>query len=349
MKNRIEHLDGLRGLAILLVLFYHVFSRWADRLPYGDDFSLFLFKHGWIGVQLFFLISGFVILMTLERTQTINNFLFKRWLRLFPAMLIASLLIYFTAPFLSDRPAGDPTLRSLVPGISFISSAIWNHYLNITMPTLEGAFWSLYVEAYFYLFIAFVYFKLSKNKITETILTVYLCSFFYCRFFAGENSVDDPIRNFIEHIGFLYYGWFAAGTAFYNYMKTKNNNWFIAGIIISIFSAITLKNPDIDVIVYAIITSLIFALSFKVQILVRILSHKLFTFFGFISYPLYLIHENASISMIIAMGREYPELPSYLYPLLPIAIVIFTAYVITKWLEPKLRRLLNNTLSSNSH
>ncbi|WP_158971672.1 acyltransferase [Paraglaciecola sp. L3A3] len=345
MKNRIEHLDGLRGLAILLVLFYHIFSRWTDRLPYGDEFSLFIFKHGWIGVQLFFLISGFVILMTLERTQTIKKFLFKRWLRLFPAMLIASLLIYVTAQFLSDRPAGDPTLRSLVPGLSFISSAIWNNYLNITMPTMEGAFWSLYVEAYFYVFIAFVYFKLTSNKITECILFIYLCSFIYCRFLAGEDIQEDPIRKFIEHIGFLYYGWFAAGMAFYNYMKSKNEKWFIAGLIIAVFSSITLRNIDIGAIIYAVITSLIFALSFKIQALRTALSFKIFTFLGFISYPLYLIHENASISMIIAIGRAHPDLPNYLHPLLPIVIVILTAYVITKWLEPKLRIVLNHKFS----
>ena len=68
--KRIEFLDGLRGLAILLVIFFHAFVRWPNIVPYGSSYSDFIFfKYGYLGVELFFLISGFVILMSLEKNK----------------------------------------------------------------------------------------------------------------------------------------------------------------------------------------------------------------------------------------------------------------------------------------
>ena len=96
--KRISYLDGHRGIAILLVLLYHAFSRWTELVPYGNDFADFpLFRFGYLGVELFFLISGFVILMTLEKFNSFTEFMYHRWLRLFPAMLICSLFVFFTA------------------------------------------------------------------------------------------------------------------------------------------------------------------------------------------------------------------------------------------------------------
>jgi len=55
----------------------------------SHEFSCY--KFGFFGVQLFFMISGFVILMSLEKTEGFFHFIYKRWIRLFPALLIASL------------------------------------------------------------------------------------------------------------------------------------------------------------------------------------------------------------------------------------------------------------------
>lgn len=342
--QRIEHLDSFRGIAILLVVGYHCFSRWGDILPYGDDYSFFIFNHGWLGVQLFFLISGFVILMTLERTQTIKSFLVKRWLRLFPAMFIASVFIYLSSFALTERPAGDVSLRAIIPGITFISSAIWNNYLNITMPTMEGAFWSLYVEAYFYLFIALVYYKFTKQHVTWVIFTVYLVSVGYLGLINQSLSgSNESISKAIIHFGSIYYGWFSAGTAFYLYTVTEKNRWFFIGIAISTISAFFMDKASANAIVYAIVIAIIFAYSFKLTSFQALLNNRFFLFLGFISYPLYLIHENAMISMIIQMGAMWPNLPNYIYPLIALFIVIAVAVAITA-LEPLLRTWLKRKL-----
>ena len=90
LKKRVKHLDGLRGLAIIAVFGFHLFAE--------DPKSVFLSKifiHGDLGVNLFFLISGFVIFMSLNKSLNFLTFIKKRYFRLFPSMLFASLLYFF--------------------------------------------------------------------------------------------------------------------------------------------------------------------------------------------------------------------------------------------------------------
>ena len=69
-STRLFFLDGLRGIAILLVVLYHSFADWPRELPYHEQYAdIFLFHFGKYGVQLFFIISGFVIAMTLENAK----------------------------------------------------------------------------------------------------------------------------------------------------------------------------------------------------------------------------------------------------------------------------------------
>lgn len=106
-KERIAHLDGFRGLAILLVISYHAFARWPKVTPWTTIYGTFpIFKFGWMGVQLFFVISGYVIFMTLERCTSLSEFIYKRWLRLFPAMLIGTIIVFSSAQIFYKRPAG---------------------------------------------------------------------------------------------------------------------------------------------------------------------------------------------------------------------------------------------------
>jgi peptidoglycan/LPS O-acetylase OafA/YrhL len=59
---RITHLDGLRGIAILWVIAYHAYSRWFDYTNLlSATKNISIFKYGFLGVSLFFMISGFVI------------------------------------------------------------------------------------------------------------------------------------------------------------------------------------------------------------------------------------------------------------------------------------------------
>ena len=80
---RLSQLDAIRGVAALMVVLYHYTMQYQKFL--GVDYGVsFAFPWGWLGVHFFFMMSGFVIFMTLCRTATGADFLVSRFSRLFP-------------------------------------------------------------------------------------------------------------------------------------------------------------------------------------------------------------------------------------------------------------------------
>ncbi|MEK4129105.1 acyltransferase [Solibacillus sp. FSL W8-0474] len=83
-KDRLTELDALRGLAALAVVIFHYTTRYNEL--FGHEKSSYLnFTFGHMGVNLFFMISGFVIFMTLRRINNVKEFAIKRAFRLYPA------------------------------------------------------------------------------------------------------------------------------------------------------------------------------------------------------------------------------------------------------------------------
>jgi peptidoglycan/LPS O-acetylase OafA/YrhL len=181
-QSRIRYLDGLRGLAILLVLGWHYIGpTYAANLPYHDKLTWIpLFNHGWVGVYLFFLISGYVIFMTIEDCSTFREFMKRRWLRLFPAMLLTSVLVFAVAQFLGVfMPSGEARLIDLLPGLTFISDSFWHAILHLDIHGLDGDFWTLYVEFGFYIVFGLSYFLLGWQRALACLIVLWLLVFAY--------------------------------------------------------------------------------------------------------------------------------------------------------------------------
>lgn len=343
---RIQHLDALRGIAILLVILFHSYSRWPDFVPYGGSFSSFwLFKYGWLGVELFFLISGFVILMTLEKCSSFLEFFYRRWLRLFPAMLIATLIVYGTSSFFYERPAGIPSLTNVIPGLFFIEPSWISHIINTPISGIEGAFWSLYVEFKFYIIAGFVFFL--RRKPTDVIVTCLgLCFLSYTSHFSSKYLTDNATIHFIakltSSLSLQFFGWFASGATFYLYHKDKKSNTFTIAILLGFFSAFGLQGFKIDVIISAFLITILFACSLNSLKLQEILNNKILLLVGFLSYPLYLFHENILISSIIKIHHYNSNLPMILLPTIPILALSLIAFFIAHTFEPKLRNAIHS-------
>ncbi len=342
MNNRIVYMDGHRGLAILLVIFFHAFARWPELVPYGNLYGdVAIFKFGWIGVQLFFLISGFVILMTLEKCAGIKEFMFRRWIRLFPAMLVCSILIFFTSSYFPERPAGKPSITSIIPGLTFIDPLWWKTVLGLTCHPLEESFWSLYAEFKFYVFAACLYYYRGRNWLISSLVFVYLTSLFFRAgnsYFHGSNPLILISNNICSALSFEFFGWFAGGAMFYVYAKENKAKWFWAAIAVCALSATFIRGLKWQPSLACILVVAFFALSLIRPRIQLILSSRFFTFFGFISYPLYLIHENMMFAMIVKLGKATESLPAYVYPLLPILVLATTAYLLTTFAEAYTKR-----------
>lgn len=341
---RINYIDGLRGIAILLVVGFHAYARWPSLLPYGNAYEMFpLFNLGWLGVQLFFIISGFVIFMTLDKTASFNQFMYKRWIRLFPAMLLGTILIFSTASFFYERPAGAPNMLSILPGITFIEPSWWYLVFGLDIKPLEGAFWSLYVEFKFYVISGCIYFFIGRKRLVPTLLGLYL---FYQLFSYLSITTDvytfDVLLRIGHELSLEHFGWFTSGAIFYLYHENKKELFFLSALLCSIISALFLKY--FDVIIAAIMISIFFAASLRLTVLQQALQRRFILFFGFISYPLYLIHENFMISMIIKFDEYALWGNTFFYPILSLVILSIVSFLIAKKGEPFMVSCIKKTL-----
>lgn len=340
---RIASLDGLRGLAILLVLLYHTYSRWPDYMPWvsiHQDF--YLFKFGFLGVQLFFLISGFVIYMTLERCTSLTEFLVRRWLRLFPAMLIGTALVYLTSFYLIERPNGQATLLNTLPGLLFLDHQIMNALQNIAdFIPIEGAFWSLFVEVKFYLLFGALYFH-NKSTALRNLIVIFLFAFVYVvatKLIPGF-TIKLAEKVFFDLLSLQYFGWFCVGALIYK-AYTQNNKQLVWLSVFMMIPTILIKyGAQAPILIACTAVYLTFYLVLNNRVLSSIFASRLFAFFGFISYPLYLIHENAMVAMTIKTYHFAPQLPELLTPWPGIILIVLVSYAIAKYLEPAMRGML---------
>jgi peptidoglycan/LPS O-acetylase OafA/YrhL len=145
---RLPGLDGLRGVAVLAVIGYHL--NWGHFLPAG-----------FLGVDIFFTVSGFIItaLLLQEHAQTgridFAAFYLRRARRLFPAALVMLLVLVALTPLL--LPAALPRLREDLPAAFFYLSNWWqivaqqSYFEAIEHPRLLQHLWSLAVEEQYYL------------------------------------------------------------------------------------------------------------------------------------------------------------------------------------------------------
>jgi len=139
---RLVRLDGLRGIAVLCVLFFHV---GPFLIPNLDPNML---PGGFLGVDLFFVLSGFLMTdILLGRKQGYGRFYVRRLARVFPALYVflAVQIIYWWA-------IGGGFLRSIGP-YALIGSGLsnWGSAFGVTLPFSLGQTWSLGVEEQLYL------------------------------------------------------------------------------------------------------------------------------------------------------------------------------------------------------
>lgn len=104
-SKRLFELDALRGIAALGVVLFHYMVAFADNYSHASEiFPLFrYFRYGKHGVELFFLISGFVILMSLEKTKNGPDFVVGRFARLYPTYWTA-VVLSFTVVTIAELP-----------------------------------------------------------------------------------------------------------------------------------------------------------------------------------------------------------------------------------------------------
>ena len=340
-QQRIASIDGLRGLAIGLVVLFHAYRRWPSHVPWATVHADFPPIHyGWMGVELFFLISGFVIHMTLENCRGYGEFIARRWLRLFPAMLAATLLVYCTAGLFAQRPAGAPSLQGLIPGLTFTSPDILYRITGLYLAPIEGAFWSLFVEVPFYLIFGLLYFA-DRDGALLLLLGLFGAACLQS-LLTHMGWPGWPGFGVLAHLlGMQYYGWFVAGALLHARYRRGDRSHLLAMLVLPVAILMTPgAGTDPGAAMFGSALFAVFCLAIFNPQVRSLFAARLFTFLGFISYPLYLMHENAMIAMTVDVHAFAPALPGMLTPLPGLVLLGAVAYVVAKYLEPAMQKAM---------
>ena len=293
-------IDGLRAISVIAVVFYHI-----EIVFY--DFKLF--SGGFIGVDVFFVISGYLItsLILKEIYQTQNfsllNFYKRRSKRILPALFGMIIISIFFAWIYLTPDNFEQYSNSIISSIFFFSNfffyfegLVYNAENSLLKPLLHT--WSLSVEEQFYIFFPLLLiflFKFLKKDFFQFFLILFILSFSISVF----TSMNNPSLSFFSTISRIWE--FLAGS-FLALRETKNkifknryeNILSFSGLTLIILSFIFFNNntfhPSYLTLVPIIGAVLVIISSDPKTFVNKILSSFIFVRIGLISYSLYLWH-----------------------------------------------------------
>lgn len=316
---RLVELDSLRGLAAVGVILFHFTTRF-DQV-FGHTASVVLYAPlGQYGVNLFFIISGFVIFMTLARTAKAMDFVVSRFSRLFPAFW-AAVILSFLLTHLLGVPGKTVTLETAALNFMMIHGLF-------KIPDVDGVYWTLEIELIFYAlaFLLFIAGQTARVHWALGLLIALRLATHLASTFAGIH-----ISWTMSHLLILpQIAWFACGIMIYRRVTHDDHSPRRDGFIIgfAILQLTLVDGPWIGLLC-AILTGVIWAAATG---RLRILQNAILVWLGTISYPLYLLHENIGWGLILHLERlgTLPELAIAI----AIASVLALASAVT-WLVEK--------------
>jgi peptidoglycan/LPS O-acetylase OafA/YrhL len=345
-KIRVNELDLFRFVAAVAVVFYHcAFRGYAAHMsPVAYPHLAPVAKYGFLGVQLFFLISGFVILMT-ANSGGLQRFAVSRFVRLYPAFWVCC-----TITFLLCAAIGPPrwvvSVRQYVVNMTMLSG-----FLDV--PSIDGVYWSLFVELRFYALIAVVL-LIRQIERAQVFLLLWLAASVVLEFL--------PVRTLHTFLITGYSSYFIAGAACF-LILSRGFSWVRLGMVMAswVFALLQAMRGlhTIEVtngttlnryVVCGIITAC-FALMLAVSLRrTGWFGRRRWLMVGALTYPLYLLHQNLAY---MAFNFGYPAIPPSLLLWITIAGLLALSWAVHVLVEnrcaPVLKRALNRAIDSTRH
>lgn len=345
-SKRIYQIDLFRFIAAIgVVLFHYTFrGATADNLS-SIKFPILapLFKYGYLGVDLFFIISGFVILLSIK-DESIRKFFTSRVSRLYPAywlcLIITSVVILFY---------GAPNFKISHFQIG-INASMFQSFFNVK--NIDGAYWSLGVELKFYILIG-LYLLIKKYRE----ISIYHVIYFWLLLMIPYLILKDSTTfKYINHLLIIRWSpYFIAGILYYQIYSSRINikDVFLAVICLglSIYLGIEqIQNLEehYHVSFSPTIISLIIFTSYALMFIVSIggmqfINSKNLLKLGILTYPLYLLHQNIGY---IIFNNFNKMVDKYLLLFLTITLMLIISYIIHRVVEKPLSYLIKTKLTS---
>ena len=318
-SHRLVEVDTLRGLAALAVVFFHFTTRFGELFE-GHPSPTLAFSTGYFGVNLFFIISGFVIFMTLEKTKKPMDFVVSRFSRLFPAYWFAIFLTLAVTHFLG--------LPGKLVGIGTGLANMLMIHGFFKIPHVDGVYWTLEVELLFYCGMFFLYRMKHLDNIHLVLLGLLLLRITY---YLLEHQFGINLPWILFRILILQYiPWFALGISVYLLVNRQKTGVWIPAARTAVFSVLTLlicESVAVSFLAIAFAASVFLAASGHLQLL----RFSPLVWLGTISYPLYLLHENIGWAVILRLLSA--NAPMDVAIIVTLGGVLLLAGGVTHWVE----------------
>jgi peptidoglycan/LPS O-acetylase OafA/YrhL len=201
-----EVVDGLRGLAIALVFAFHLWT-FSLATPHAP-FTVFV-RAGYLGVELFFVISGFCLFFPYAQhalatgaKPTLGQFAYRRFIKIVPSYLVALLVTFAVAlPYFIDKRTAWLPLA--------IHLAFVNNWFTDPIVELNSVFWSLGVEVQFYLIFPLLALAFVRSPVVALLATIAVGLGY--RYGFGAYLVREPVvRQVPAYLDVFGFGMFAA-------------------------------------------------------------------------------------------------------------------------------------------
>lgn len=371
--DRLDTLDGMRGVAALMVVIFHFLARWAEPhyertlFAHGGDIITYfpaISYFGRFGVLLFFLISGFLIMMTLERSTGILDFIGRRAARLWPSMLVCaalSTLIINNSGVIEYYGTYDweVTPFEFICSIFFVSPALIGGKIGIEDATyVEGVYWTLFYEVRFY-FIAALAFLLTPRAWFYWVWAGLLAISVGTEALRAS-GVDVNSEYTIIYLLLMpkYLCWFSVGIVGYLYWTQRFGlvamvigALSIAGIalveIVEIQAGALVLVEDATAQTHLVLAVFLpFSLFLVRSSVLNVLRMKPMIALGLASYPLYLFHERVGMAAMMYLNEA--GIPPWVSVGITTCLAVLAALAIHKIVEMPAKRVLTRQIKPHA-
>ncbi len=336
VRDRIEGLDVLRLFAALSVVIFHYSFRGAA----ADDLTRVslpalvpITKYGYLGVDLFFVISGFVIAWSAEGRHWLQ-FAVARFARIYPAFVVCMTLT-FLVTMLIGAPRFDASLEQWVANL-FIFSPIAGQ------PFMDGAYWSIAYELVFYGWMALLIAAGLFPRFTQIILIVWLAISMLNEHLLGFGILQKLFVT--DHSGF-----FVAGVVIYLLRRGDRSVLTLTLLVLSVLVALDQVMIGAawfrDHYHSATSTTALILCGLGAITLVAAAVHirglpipsATVAAIGGLTYPLYLLHQHVGFMLL---NRFEGVFAAPVLVALTVAFMIASAWAIWRFVEPPCRRAI---------
>ena len=351
-KPHFEILDGLRGLAALVVVIFHFMEIIIA------DFSNNFISHGYLAVDFFFCLSGFVVSYAYDNRivgMGLKTFIKLRLIRLQPLVIIGSVLGLLT--FLFDPYSNLYSIYGFKEtALIFLTSAflipypvVSERYFNLF--NLNAPSWSLFWEYVANLVYATILFKASR-KVLPPLVLLAAAGLFYVSWNSGSLLGGWSGGTFFDGLARISFSFLMGMLIFLSNWIIKNKLGLPGTSALLLLAFLTPYNEQwnwlVDLLIVVVYFPLIVSLGAGAGLAGK--HYKINQFSGDISYPLYMTHYPfmwVFANYVVVTEPGIAQL-SWVIPL-SIILLIGLAYLVTKFLDFPIRRYFTDKLKARSN